>query len=135
MSLAAGIRQGLLEGRGLWSELRDDPVRAEGAVVVCGMLAEQLARQLGAGAEPGEITRSYRAASTSPSVHSGSTDVSTSNPAPRSSFGSVSDGDSFCWMISARGMKSSCCGHYDDRRIIASIRRRFVLLATGRNGA
>ncbi|HET6622908.1 MAG TPA: hypothetical protein VFG70_00145 [Gaiellaceae bacterium] len=55
MSVVAGIRQGLLEGRGLLSELRDEPVRAEGAVVVSGMLAEQLARQLGAGAEPGAV--------------------------------------------------------------------------------
>jgi hypothetical protein len=55
VSVAAGIRQGLLEGRGLWSELRDEPVRAAGAVVVSGMLAEQLARQLGAGAEPGAV--------------------------------------------------------------------------------
>jgi len=52
---AAGIRQGLLEGKGLWSELREEPVRAEGAVVVSGMLAEQLTRQLGAGAEPGAV--------------------------------------------------------------------------------
>ena len=55
MSIAAGIRQGLLEGKGLWGELRDEPVRAAGAVVVSGMLAEQLARQLGAGAEPGAV--------------------------------------------------------------------------------
>ena len=55
MSIAAGIRQGVLEGRGLWSELRDEPVRATGAVVVSGMLAEQLARQLVAGAEPGAV--------------------------------------------------------------------------------
>ena len=55
MSVAAGIRQGVLEGRGLWSELRDEPVRATGAVVVSGMLAEQLARQLGSGAAPGAV--------------------------------------------------------------------------------
>ena len=55
MSVAAGIGQGLREGRSLWSELRDEPVRAAGAVVVSGMLAEQLARQLGAGADPGAV--------------------------------------------------------------------------------
>ena len=55
MNVVAGIRQGLLEGKGLWSELRDEPARAEGAVVVSGMLAEQLARQLGAGAEPSAV--------------------------------------------------------------------------------
>lgn len=55
MSVAAGIRQGLLEGKGLWSELRDEPVHAGGAVAVSGMLAEQLARQLGAGADPGAV--------------------------------------------------------------------------------
>jgi hypothetical protein len=55
VSVAAGIRQGLLEGKGLWSELRDEPEEAAGPVVVSGMLAEQLARQLGAGAEPGAV--------------------------------------------------------------------------------
>ncbi len=60
MSVAAGIRQGVLEGRGLWSELRDEPVRATGAVVVSGMLAEQLARQLGAGGQPGAVVARER---------------------------------------------------------------------------
>jgi hypothetical protein len=55
MSVATGIRQGVLEGKGLWSELRDEPVGVGGSVVVSGMLAEQLARPLGAGAEPGAV--------------------------------------------------------------------------------
>ncbi|MGH3077909.1 MAG: hypothetical protein ACRDPZ_06960 [Gaiellaceae bacterium] len=56
MRAAAGIRQGLLEGRSLWSELQDAPAGPPGTVLVSGMLAEQLARQLGAGAEPGAVT-------------------------------------------------------------------------------
>jgi hypothetical protein len=56
VTVAAGIRQGLLEGRSLWSELRDEPAGVPGTVLVSGMLAEQLARQLGAGAEPGAVT-------------------------------------------------------------------------------
>ena len=56
MTVAAGIRQGLLEGRTLWSELREEPAGPPGTILVTGMLAEQLARQLGAGAEPGSVT-------------------------------------------------------------------------------
>jgi hypothetical protein len=54
MSVAA-IRSGLLEGRSLWSELGDESDDPVGSVVISGMLAEQLARELGAGAEPGAV--------------------------------------------------------------------------------
>jgi hypothetical protein len=53
---AAGIRGGLLEGRSLWSELLDEPVTPSGGIVVSGMLAEQLARELGAGADAGTVS-------------------------------------------------------------------------------
>jgi hypothetical protein len=52
----AGIRGGLLEGRSLWSELLDEPVTPSGGIVVSGMLAEQLARELGAGADAGMVS-------------------------------------------------------------------------------
>ena len=55
MSVAAGVRSGVLEGRSLWGALRDEPATPGGAVVVSGMLAEPLARELGAGAEPGSV--------------------------------------------------------------------------------
>jgi hypothetical protein len=53
---AAGARAGLLEGRNLWSTLLDEPVTPSGGIVVSGMLAEQLARELGAGADPGTVS-------------------------------------------------------------------------------
>jgi hypothetical protein len=53
---AAGIRAGLLEGRSLWSELLDEPVTPSGGIVVSGMLAEQLARELGVGADAGTVS-------------------------------------------------------------------------------
>ena len=56
MSVVAGIREGLLEGRSLWGELRRDPPAHVGSVAVSGMLAEQLARELGAGAAPGAVS-------------------------------------------------------------------------------
>lgn len=49
------VRGGVLEGRRLVSALRDEPTRGVGAVVVSGMLAEPLARDLGRGAEPGAV--------------------------------------------------------------------------------
>jgi hypothetical protein len=52
----AGVRAGLLEGRSLFGELRDESHGAAGGIVVSGMLAEQLARQLAAGAAPGAVT-------------------------------------------------------------------------------
>ena len=52
---AAGARQGLLEGRKLWSTLLDEPVTPSGGIVVSGMLAEQLVRELGSGAAPGTV--------------------------------------------------------------------------------
>ncbi len=50
-----GARQGLLEGRKLWSTLLDEPATPSGGIVVSGMLAEQLVRELGAGAAPGAV--------------------------------------------------------------------------------
>jgi hypothetical protein len=51
----SGARDSLLEGRKLWSALLDEPVTAPGGLVVSGMLAEQLARELGSGAVPGAV--------------------------------------------------------------------------------
>jgi hypothetical protein len=51
----AALKSGLLEGRSLWSELGDEPEGLVGSIVVSGMLAEQLARELSAGAEPGAV--------------------------------------------------------------------------------
>ena len=53
---AAGARQGLLEGRKLWSTLLDEPVTPSGGILVSGMLAEQLVRELGSGAAPGTVS-------------------------------------------------------------------------------
>ena len=53
---AVGARQGLLEGRKLWSTLLDEPVTPSGGIVVCGMLAEQLVRELGSGAAHGTVS-------------------------------------------------------------------------------
>ena len=52
---AAGVRQGLLEGRKLWSTLLDEQATPSGGIVVSGMLAEQLVRELGPGAAPGTV--------------------------------------------------------------------------------
>lgn len=49
------VRGGVLEGRRLVSALRGEPTGGVGAVVVSGMLAEPLARDLGRGAEPGAV--------------------------------------------------------------------------------
>jgi hypothetical protein len=50
------IRAVLLEARGLAGVLRDEYDDAHGGpIVVSGMLSEQLARELGAGAEPGAV--------------------------------------------------------------------------------
>jgi hypothetical protein len=55
VTAVASVRGGLLEGRRLWSALGEEPAAPKGALVVSGMLAEQLARELGAGAEPGAV--------------------------------------------------------------------------------
>jgi len=52
----SAIRGGLLEGRDLWSALLEEPVRPSGGILVSGMLAEQLARELGAGADAGTVS-------------------------------------------------------------------------------
>lgn len=54
MIRVADLRAGLLEGRRLWATLRDEPASARG-IVVSGMLAEPLVRELGAGASPGAV--------------------------------------------------------------------------------
>jgi hypothetical protein len=55
VSAVAGLRSGLLEGRRLWSSFGEEPTAPGGALVVSGMLAEQLARELGRGAQPGAV--------------------------------------------------------------------------------
>jgi hypothetical protein len=51
----AGIRSAVFEARRLAQELEGDPGVTSGPVLVSGMLCEQLARQLGAGAELGAV--------------------------------------------------------------------------------
>jgi hypothetical protein len=51
----ASVRRGAFEARDLLSALGDRPGRPSGRIVVSGMLAEQLARQLGEGASPGAV--------------------------------------------------------------------------------
>jgi hypothetical protein len=54
---ALELRARILEGRDLWSAGQDEaPPASVGGVVVSGMLAEQLARQLGAGADAGAVS-------------------------------------------------------------------------------
>lgn len=55
MSMAAGIRELVGEGRRLGSAVRDVESGSVGPVAVSGMLAEQLAKELGAGAAPGAV--------------------------------------------------------------------------------
>jgi hypothetical protein len=56
LSIAAGVRSLVGEARRLGSEIRDDVDPASvGPVAVSGMLAEQLAKELGAGAAPGAV--------------------------------------------------------------------------------
>jgi hypothetical protein len=50
------VRSSAFEARSLLGALGARPARATGGVVVSGMLAEQLARQLSAGASPGAVT-------------------------------------------------------------------------------
>jgi hypothetical protein len=45
----------MLESRSLWSELGDEAGGPDGSIVVSGMLADQLARELAAGADPGAV--------------------------------------------------------------------------------
>jgi hypothetical protein len=56
VSVAAGVRALVGEARRLGSEIRDDvDTAAVGPVAVSGMLAEQLVKELGAGAAPGAV--------------------------------------------------------------------------------
>ncbi|HXG77374.1 MAG TPA: hypothetical protein VNJ53_12470, partial [Gaiellaceae bacterium] len=52
---AAAARAALLEGKDLLAALRAESRRRAGPLGVSGVLAEQLARELGAGAEPGAV--------------------------------------------------------------------------------
>jgi hypothetical protein len=56
LSIAAGVRALVGEARGLGSTIREDVDPASvGPVAVSGMLAEQLVKELGAGASPGAV--------------------------------------------------------------------------------
>ena len=50
------LRSSAFEARSLLGALGERPARATGGVVVNGMLAEQLARQLSPGASPGAVS-------------------------------------------------------------------------------
>lgn len=53
--IGPGIGAGIREGGKLLGALRDEAASGTGSVVVSGMLAEPLARELGAGAAPGAV--------------------------------------------------------------------------------
>jgi len=54
---AAGISARVSEGRNLWRALQSEHApKSTGGVTVSGMLAAELARELGAGADPGAVT-------------------------------------------------------------------------------